>query len=246
MYIGFNLGCDVPTVDLDSIKKYDYQGNLYFLYENNIYYPKEVNLNEFIGEELANKMSLSTVSYKLFKNIYGEIFIASRNFRKSNYTYYHPSDFEEQFPIYNHLESWKSICQDKENYFFFLEAIFKLFSIDIYMKQNDRWNSNIQIEKSDTGYVNLAPVYDYSEASWYDSICYPNTLHSFYNEYDYEVFFNKYPNFLEFLKTIKKVEMSKIIENIQASKNIVIDSQIKDIYLRREEESQKKLEKIIK
>lgn len=248
MYIDLKpcLTSRVDKIDLQSLKQYDSKGNVFFSCYDSIYYPKTTNLNELIGEELANQINLNTVSYKLFEDVNGEIFIASKSFIKPTCIYYNPLDFEKHFQIYNHLENWELICKDKENYECFLESIFKLFSIDIYMKQNDRWNSNIQIEKYDTGYVDLAPIYDYSESMWYESSCYHNTFHSFSHEWEYGIFFNRYPKLLETLKKIKKVEMQKVLENIEFQKDIVINTEIKDIYLRREEISQKKLEKIIK
>lgn len=237
---------EVPIIDLDSIKKWNPLEKTYFSWNDDIYYIKRVNFNEFIGEELANQIDSKTVCFEIFQNVNGDIFMASKSFKKTNCTYYYPLDFVKMFPISNHLENLKNICLDQNNYINLLNNIFKMFSIDIYMEQVDRFSNNIQIEQFDTGYTDLAPIYDYSTSAWDDNIMYHNCLYSFIDEDTYFEFYNIYPNFLEILKRIQKVNMSKVLENIENNKEILLPNKIKDIYLRREEISQKKLEKIIK
>ena len=63
---------------------------------------------------------------------------------------------------------------------------------------------------------------------------------------DYDIFFSTYPNTLECLKEIKKIDLKNILEKIELTKGIKFTQDIIDIYLKKEEISQKKLEKIIK
>lgn len=247
MYVDLKscLTNEVPIIDLNSIKKWNYIEKTYFMWNGDIYYAKRTNINEFIGEELANQINSKTACFEIFQNINGNIFIASKSFKKTTCTYYYPLDFVKKFPISNHLENLENICLDKENYINFLNNIFKMFSIDIYMDQLDRFSNNIQFEQLNTGYTDLAPVYDYSIADWDSSIMYHNSLHSFSDEDSYFDFYTKYPNLLEFLKQIQIINMSKVLENIENNKGILLPDKIKDIYLKNEETTQKKLEKII-
>lgn len=233
----------IPIIDFDQLMKRDEREKLYFSWNNTIYYAKRPNLNELIGEELAKEINIDTVYFEFFQNKNGEVWMASQDFRKENCNYYTPIEISSNLSE-NTFYLWKDICIDQENESKFLEHIFKMFAIDIYMKQQDRV-SNIQIEKFDTGYIDLAPLYDYSNSSWNQFIGYANGLYTFSSLSDYQKMFGCYPQFLEILKQIQKKSMKKLLENIEETKEIIIPNSLKEIYLQREEISQKKLQKII-
>lgn len=246
MYINLRncLTINPPKVDLSKLSYSDQFGNVCFNWADGTYYPKFFNLNELIGEQLAKKINHKTVEFKIFQDKNGECFIASKSCIKPCCSYYHPLDFKD-ICSKKDFDSWKDICLDEDNVTTFMNDIFGMFSVDTYMKQQDR-SSNILIEKYDTGYIALFPLFDYSEADWYNSIRYNNIFYTFYTEDDYKELYTKYPYFLKSLKQIQKVDMQKNFEDIEFSKGILLPSNVKDIYLKREEISQKKLEKIIK
>lgn len=246
MYIDLKdkLTSKIDKIDITVLKRYDTNGNTYFTLNDSNYYPKRFNLNELIGEELSKKIHLRTVEFELFEKANTEIIIASKSFLNKQSIYYY---FEH---IGNAnlktLEILEKNCLDKENYIQFLNNIFKMFAVDIYMGQSDRCFVNVQLEEYDSGYLDLAPIYDYSNSDWDENIYYDNPFYYFENEDDYTKLFTAYPNSLEAIKKIKEVNLKKILTNIQEKKGIKIPQEVIDIYLKREEISQKKLEKIIK
>lgn len=249
MYIDLNnyLTQSVPEIDFNKIRcrEYKYFSRRCFYWNDSIYFSKSVNLNEFIGEQLAIEINLRTVNFNLFKNINsGEIIIASKSFINPNSKYYpYPNELDIYKPYDNNLINK---CIDYDNYKHLINNILKMLALDIYMGQRDRWYPNFQLEKYDTGYLDLAPVYDYSDSSWDDDLLLNCELYNFENEEDYEIFFDSYPNILEHLKKLKKLELSKILEKIELSKGIKLPQSYIDYYLKKEENTQKKLEKIIK
>ena len=245
MYLDLSqsLTKQVPVVDFDRIMRYDTERNLYFIWDGTIYYAKRPNLNELLGEELAKEIYLDTVSFEFFQSKNGEFWMASKCFRKETCSYYSPIEISSDFSE-NTLYLWKDICLDSKNKDCFLEHVFKMFAIDIYMKQQDRV-SNVKIEKFDTGYIDLATLYDFSNSSWNQFIGYSNGFYTFSSLSDYQKMFICYPQFLDILKQIQAKNMKFILEKIEEKKDIVLSPTIKDIYLKREEISQKKLQKII-
>ena len=237
------LTSEVDKVDLTELRRYDNNGKTYFEHYGSIYYPKAANLNELIGEQLATEIGLRTVDFELFENNNGEIFIASRSFNNpnSNYTYYTSS-----IDLTNNENDLRDECIDENNYNQLLNNIFKMFAIDVYMGQKDRCYVNYPFEKYDSGYFALAPVHDYSDSSWDDDISYCCDLYDFNSKSSYDKLFNAHPNSLEIFKQVKEITMSKILKEIELNKGIKLPQEVIDIYLKREEISQKKLEKIIK
>lgn len=114
------------------------------------------------------------------------------------------------------------------------------------MNQQDRYNQNIQFQKNkENGNIDLAPIYDFSDSNWGESIVYFNDLHNFCIERDYYELFREYPTSLEIFQKIQNTDMNHILTVIEENKEIIIPTSSKDIYLKREEIAQKKLEKII-
>jgi len=234
----------VPIIDYIELKQYT-KGHESFYFNGSIYFPKMTNLNELIGEELSKYMRLRTVNFDLFEKINtGEIFIASKSFINTNSTYI---TYRESLSINDsNNNSLRSTCIDENNYQQLLNNIFKMFAIDIYMGQKDRCYVNYQFEKYDTGYLDLAPIYDFTESAWDQDIAYTCDLYDFYFKSSYDEFFSIYPESLEMIKKIKDVDLKKIIEKMEINKGIKLTEEIIDVYLKREEITQKKLEKIIK
>ena len=249
MYIDLRPHLTQPVIKIDyNYIKYNdpkFSGKLCFLWNDSIYFPKTPNLNEFIGEQLAKEIGLRTVIFDLFENIYnGEIMIASKSFINPNSKYsFYTNNLDINNPNDNNL---RDKCINNNNYQHLLNNLLKMLSLDIYMGQRDRWFPNFQLEKYDTGYLDLAPLYDYTDSSWNEGISYVGELYNFIYKEDYDIFFNTYPNALEYLKIIKKIDLKNILKKIEQTKSIKLPQDIIDIYLKREEFSQKKLEKIIK
>lgn len=238
------LTAQVPMIDLDSMIQHSKTGKCYFIQNHTIYYIKKTNLNDLIGEVLANNMKLRTVCFELFQNQNGDLWMAFPDFKQKNNTYYSPTKISSNLSE-NTLYLWKDGCRNQKNKEGFLDQIFKMFAIDIYMKQQNRI-SNVKIEKFDNGDINLAPLDDYSDSYWNQFVGYSNGFYNFSSLSDYHKMLACHPQFLEILKQIQTQSMTEILQNIEQQKGITIPSTMKDFYFRGEEISQKKLQKIMK
>lgn len=237
-----------PTINFFNLIRKDNSYSNIFLYENSLYYFKRFNLNEFIGEVIAERLNIRTVNYDLFeyKSSFGsEIVVASKNFVNPTSSYsFAVADYSAT--INNFLEYYKDKCIDEDNFFRFSEHIIKMFVIDIYMGQHDRHEGNCQIEKYDTGYIDLAPLYDYSNSCFDENIVYENPFYTFSNENSYIEFFEKFPNCIKLLNKVKNYNLIDIIKYIEETKGFKLSDIIIEEYKRKEEITQKKLQKIIK
>lgn len=236
---------EIPKINLDEIIRYTY-GKPYFLWNQDIYYTKYFNLNELIGEEIANILNLKSVHFELFRNTNGEVWLASKNFKNENYKYYQYYDDIIIELTKSRINCLQKYCLNNENYNYLLDNISKLFALDVYMGQNDRCNLNLQLEKDKTGYLDLAPIYDYSDSAWDDNIVYDNFINCFMELEDYTDFFLLHPNSLNLFKKVKSINLLKLIDNIQEKNHFKLPNEIIEIYKYNEENSQRKLEKIIK
>lgn len=246
MYIDLKNCLTSPVIKIDYLELRRYiDGNPCFYWNGSVYFSKTPNVNELIGEQLAKYIGVRTVNFDLFENIGNNVInIASKSFINPNSTYI---EYKESLNADNpRNNTLRQMCIDDENYQNLMNNIFKMFAIDIYMGQKDRCYVNYKFEKYDTGYLDLAPLYDYTEAIWDSDIAYTCDLYDFYSKKSYANFFNTYPNSLEMIKKIKEVNLSEILRNIELCKGIKFPQEIIDVYLKREEISQKKLEKIIK
>lgn len=238
-----HLTYSVPKINCSELKQY-VNGTECFYFNGSMYFPKPANLNELIGEALAKYMKIRTVNFNIFENTdTNNIFIASKTFINPNSKYI---NYDKRLDNDINSINLRSMCIDDDNYQNLLNNIFKMFAIDIYMGQQDRCFVNYKFEEYDTGYFDLAPLYDYSESIWNEDISYTSDLYDFYEKKVYDNFFTIYPNSLEMIKMIKVVDLRKILGNIEISKGIKLPQKIIDVYLKREEITQKKLEKIIK
>lgn len=243
MYLNLkpHLIYEINKIDLLKLKRYDENGNVCFYLDNCRYYPKVANLNELIGVQLAKELNLRTVDFMLFEDTNHEVLLVSKSFINP-YSTYHTITSDNN----NFLNNIRDYCVDDINFQVVLKSIFKMFAIDIYMGQTDRGTSNLKFEKYDTRYFDLAPLYDYSEAQWDENISYKNPLYNFNCKDDYDLFFSTYPSSLEFIKKIKEKNIMEILRKVEYSKSIKLPQEVIDIYSKREENTQKKLEKIIK
>lgn len=245
MYIDLKqrLTYPIPKINYSELRQYN-NGNESFYFNGSIYFPKTADLNELIGEQVAIEIGIRTVNFNLFENNdNSNIIIASKSFINPNSNYI---DYRESLDDNNSNYDLKDMCLNDSNYQNLMNNIFKMFAIDIYMGQKDRCYVNYKFEKYDTGYLDLAPLYDYTEASWNEEPSYTCDLYDFYSKESYDRFFNIYPNSLEMIKQIKEINLSKVLKEIELNKGIKLPQEVIDIYLQREEISQKKLEKIIK
>lgn len=226
----------------------DKNGNMIFLFNNYVYYPKSFNLNELIGEHLAEKDELRTVNFECFKyyNYSKEegIIIASKSFINptSNYElctkFYRSSKFD--------LDILKKDCIDNDNFNKLLLNILKLTAIDVYMGQVDRSSVNTQFEIYDSSFLDLAPCYDYSDSYWDNDFSYENPFFSFKTQEDFEKLFSIYPQSLKLFKQKQNINLIEIIHDIEDTKGFKLSKSVFESYKRKEENSQKKLQKIIK
>lgn len=124
--------------------------------------------DELVGSKLAHSRGLKTVSYKIAR-ANGTLGIVSPNFKQANFKYELLSEILGEDISYKDplkLELLLSFTRDSNNRESFERNIFNLFALDIHMLQKDRADVNLQFQTDiETGYFDLAPVYDFATCS---------------------------------------------------------------------------------
>lgn len=196
------------------------------------------NLNELIGEAIAKKIKLRTAHYMpVLKD--GFVLLASRNFRKMNCRYLNVDELKSTMKINDIL--------DNPKYDMIQEQLFKLFSLDIYMRQTDRTIPNLLFEIDTKDNLLLAPTFDYSNAFY-------NLEYKKYNNPILEIcmdkktidmIMNKYPDLYKYIKNISLLDLQQILVDICDEHDLKLLGSVKDYYLMEDEKSKKMLKKIL-
>lgn len=213
-------------LSVDSFILNNYLTNMYFK-DGKWYYFKNNKekdfpfgyMDELLGSYLSQERNLQTVRYNVAKvsDTYG---LASVNFKTSDNIYLLLTDIlkDDTDPLglmtlgLTKLEILKNCTINEENKYAFLNHLFDLFALDIYMLQKDRCNVNLQfMQNKKTGYFDLAPIYDYelcgSRVSEF-GIEIPSRIVSLYYDTIIELA-KKYPIFYEKLKFCLEQNMAE-------------------------------------
>lgn len=213
-----------------------YRISNWFKYDGSLYYLKYISdLNEFIGEYLAKYLKLKSAHYMPVKRN-GSIFVASRNFRFMDCDYLNYYELPKDIDILEDIE-----FSDIRS------SLFKMFSLDIYMRQRDRSYVNFMFLKDTTGKLSLAPVYDYSYSfSTSNYKVYDNSIMDIpMNREKVAEICNKYPELYDYLIQISSVDMEDILRKICSRYDLELKDEVKTHYLEEDEISKKMLKKVL-
>lgn len=224
-----------------------------------IYY-KELDITEFIGEELATIQGVRTVHYFPLclgkKDSYlvqsprfdiSSVKIGSFDFKKQGVTY----KMARELPFYYESDSFSRLldkCPNEQNRNQFIDENLKMLALDIYMCQMDR-GSNIFYEFHPNGDIHLSPCFDYE---W--SLFVKHALKEFYiNDFfcfvsldDYHNLMLKYPKFRDYLSGYLNISLEKIVLETFKKRKFNLDAIDMDIYKDFDEATHKRLERILK
>lgn len=224
--------------------------------DNKLYYFKPFNFNELIGEYLCNFNELECVHNEIGLNeASNKLYLLTKNFRDDNkYSY--------EYASYIPLENLKSKCKNAINYRELINNLLKLFSIDIFMMQNDREPTiNMMFKKDQNGWYSFAPAYDFSDS--FSSPHYYSTpyfyielkneplyqllfsLTFYHTKYTIEEFINLYPSFYKLLKNYLDISLSDILSQIEKDYSLNIPAKRFEQYNNYEQKSKKILKRIL-
>ena len=216
---------------------------------DDFYFAKPIDdyrmLVELVGTKLSKIIDLDTVDYKIGMWD-GRLHALSKIFYKDNCDYSMVAseyrlrpinlidkDFRKVFNNFYLCEtSVLNIINDNE----LLENILKLIAIDLKMKQFDRHDNNVLLEKDEDGVIKLAPVFDYSLAySSYRGIGLKNYYDCPFlivkrNVISLKSLIRKYPNIYKYLLNLREINISDIVLEIEKENNVEFtDSEIRRI-----------------
>lgn len=213
-----------------------------------LYYIKEIGsilelLNELIGNELAILLGLTSCTkvlgkscYEWFSHMNQSYYIMSHNVKKENCEYTDTNEalrnvFLPMFLCYDsisYLETLETLPIALQNIKELKEQLLKLFAIDIYMYQQDRFG-NIIIEKNQHNYQ-LAPIYDFEYAFFKDSIDDPTLSISLA---DYQILKQNYPSIERYLRKLYQLDPLLLFKTIEEKYQIWIPEIVKQYYQER-------------
>ena len=223
------------------------------LANDKLYYYKNFNLKELIGEYLCKLFELKCVHYELGL-MKKKLVIASQSFYKEEYKY--------RFATIESFDKLQNHCLNTQNYDLLLDHLAKSYAIDIFMRQCDRdcpYNTIYQTDSN--GIFDLAPMYDFSSS--FKNISYYSTPHfnlllkehrNLYAEYFdpnqndriiADELFEQVPNLSMYLKYCLDIDLCELINQIQKDFYLDIPSAIYKKYRKEEQKSKQLIQKII-
>lgn len=222
-------------------------------------YHKDFDINEFIGEELANVRGVNSVHYfpVLFDSIEKSLKIKNY-FDKCLAVRVGSFDFKVNgvkyvtgpcLPFYGErgdFEQLLELCKDDKNRDEFLSELLECYGLDIFCGQLDRPN-NIYYEFHPNGEVHLSKMFDYEHS--FDECFgdyYITDFHIFRTIDDYQEFMIKYPKLEEILRSYLDVDLVTVIKRMVSLRNFNINGINLDKYDSFNDATHKKLEKILK
>jgi len=222
--------------------------------EENYGYPFYL-MNELLGSYLAKILKLDAVTFQV-GCVENKLGLVSKNFRKSNCTYY----FGDYFVPYNNLvnansnvEHIKQFYRNEQDKEIVIDSLLKLLALDIYMLQKDRISTNIQFEENlETKQFRVAPIYDF--ATCIDSIglegIYLNNVIVVLDDFNIRLLNKIYPQFSNYLTILLEQKMSTMFETIcedyHFNQDCFVYEQVKSYYQLKEEKQRQYLKQYIK
>lgn len=187
---------------------------------------KNFNHAEFIGETLCNMKNIKCVHYFVagvglkkenrivnYSDIKGkgyDIKIASSDFKDSEHTYF-SINCRTNLEPFNGLELVLGLCPSEDNKNELTEEIIKMFALDVFMGQQDRYFNNMIFSSDVMGNIHLANLYDFEislKSTYIDSdFIYKNDLHTFKDIDSFKDFMHKYPRLREELESYLDIDL---------------------------------------
>lgn len=189
---------------------------------------KNFNHAEFIGEALCNMKNIKcahyfvvgvglkkenrTVNYGDIKDKCYEFRIASCDFKDNDHAYF-SINCSNILEASEGLELVLGMCPNEDNKNELMDEIIKMFALDIFMGQQDRYFNNMIFSSDHMGNIHLANLYDFEislKSSYIDpDFIYKNDLHSFKDIDSFEEFIQKFPRFREELESYLDIDLVK-------------------------------------
>lgn len=200
-----------------SKKSLNHYLNMIYFYQNRyMYFKEKISMDELLGTYIAKKIGLQTITYKIARTEH--LGIASFNFKNEKNNYFYTDTLPVMILTYGmslqNIENLTTLCIDEKNKENFLNHLFQLFSLDIYMAQQDRHILNLQFEQNKiTNYFDLAPVYDFSCcANKFDGVLY-NPIFGLCGT-SISLLIKEYPEFYDILNSTFQMNMVELMEQI--------------------------------
>lgn len=224
-----------------------------------VIYHKEFDLHEFIGEEIAGIRGVNSVHYYpiLFDdvenilNIKNEIArtrlirVGSFDFKKPGVRYSTGPDLPHYEDFYT-FEELLDLCPTEKNRLELTNELLEIYGLDIYSGQTDR-PSNIFYEFHPNGEIHMSKLFDYEWSLDEDlKEYYVADFHIFRTISAYQKMIRDYPQFEGILRSYLDVDLEKLINKMARSRRFDLTGFDMDSYKRFNEESHKRLEKILK
>lgn len=223
-------------------------------------YHKTFDINEFIGEELAEIREIKSahyfpLSFSNIKDVKNEkvpfnedtIRVGSYSFREKGKAYLSASTLTLGMDDIS-FDSILSQYNTEKNREIFLNENLEMFGLDIYMGQQDR-PLNCYYVYDETGEMHLSPLFDYEnslEMLVEDDFEYRSDFAYFNSIDDYQEMMVKYPKFEEILRSYTDVQLIPTILFMGETRGFDLSKLDLEPYKRFEEQTQKRLEKILK
>lgn len=230
------------------------------VYENEYYCYKVVNSNlmtkELIGSYLAKKISLSTVDYKIgYAN--ENFYVLSKLFYQSGFFY---TDFLNYFRITSFFNV--NLFQFLFSFIYLNESgvlkkiknkelvidLLKLTALDLKMGQVDRHNRNLLLKIDSNKEASLAPVFDYGLSYLSRNLeIYENPAVTIgKGKFSLLSFAHDFPEFREYVYFLYNTSIEDTLKDIECEQDIKFEKDEFDFYIKKDNEYNKILKKIIK
>lgn len=191
-------------------------------------YIKNFNHAEFIGEALCNIKNIKCAHYFLvgvglkkedrmanygdIKGMGYDIRIASCDFKDKEHAYFSMS-CSNILEASEGLELVLGMCPNEDNKIELMDEIIRMFALDVFMGQQDRYFNNMIFSSDDIGNIHLANLYDFEislKSTYIDpDFIYKNDLHLFKDIDSFREFICRFPRFREELESYLDIDLVK-------------------------------------
>lgn len=226
-------------------------------------YNKSFNYNEFIGEELCKNLNIPCthyflVGYGYFKlsrtKKYGKVKrdvcsfgVGSDDFKERGKKYFTlDNDYSTNL---NALDDVLALCPSKENKKELLDEVTRMFALDIYMGQVDRYKHNVTYYKDKSGNIHLAPLYDFERSFWRASkgrIDYGTDLYDFCDNDKVYEFMEDNPKLRYELEKYTDIDLVEVASKSYNDRGIKLNSEYADYLDFMSEDRRSLVKKLVK
>lgn len=210
--------------------------------ERTWYYHKFAkNLNEFIGEILADNLDVPTAHYEpAYRG--GKLMVRTPDFRLYNHDY---CNLYQIYPKYEQttFEDFINLLNlDRDS----VLNILKMFAIDIYMRQPDRSNVNILFKKGRFSKTwSFAKIFDYTNGFSGNFTRYENAILSMdMTKEDVYQKLGNFPEFFEYLDTLSHLDLLRLLKNWCGRYGLNMTEEIENYYKQEEDISKRLIKEI--